>query len=63
MFVVHKKVRLSYTYASLSITSWRRMGSGGTAPRILNLGTRWRRVVSHAPVALSQGKEPPVPIG
>jgi hypothetical protein len=39
-------------------------GSGGTAPRILDLGSRWE--VSgrlHAPAALPQEKEPPVPIG
>jgi hypothetical protein len=34
-------------------------GSGGVAPRILNLGTRWRWVVSFTPRPLyTQGKSP-----
>jgi len=38
-------------------------GSGGTDPRILNVGTRWRWVVSFTlPSSLPSGKEPPVPI-
>jgi hypothetical protein len=32
--------------AYLSTNAWRRNGSGDIAPRILNLGTRWRWVVS-----------------
>jgi hypothetical protein len=39
-------------------------GSGDISPHILNLGTRWRRLVIFAPMPLSPpGKEPPVPIG
>jgi hypothetical protein len=39
-------------------------GSGGIAPRILDLGTRWRLVVSFTPLPLfAPGKEPLVPIG
>jgi len=34
-------------------------GSGSIAPRILDLGTRWRYGQIHAPVALPPGKEPP----
>jgi hypothetical protein len=37
-------------------TCWR---NGGIAPRILNLGTGWRYVVSFT----SRGNEPPVPTG
>jgi hypothetical protein len=34
-------------------------GSGGIAPRIPDLGTRWRRVVSFTPLPLySKGKSP-----
>jgi hypothetical protein len=39
-------------------------GSGGIAPRILDLGTRWRRVVSFTPLPpYLQGKSPLVSIG
>jgi hypothetical protein len=38
-------------------------GSGGIAPRILDLSTRWRCVHLHAPGALFPGKEPPAPTG
>jgi len=34
-------------------------GSGGIAPRILNLGTRWRRVVSFTPLPLYPSKKSP----
>jgi hypothetical protein len=38
-------------------------GSGGIAPRILNLGTRWRWVVSFTPKPLyPQGKRPCYPL-
>jgi len=37
--------------------------SGGIAPRILNLGTRWSWVVSFMPRPLYPGEEPSVPIG
>jgi hypothetical protein len=38
--------------------------SGGIAPRILNLGTRWRSAVSFKLWPLyPQGNSPPVPIG
>jgi hypothetical protein len=37
-------------------------GSGGIAPRILDLGTRWKWSVS-LPAALQPRKEPLVPIG
>jgi hypothetical protein len=38
-------------------------GSGGIAPRILDLGNRWRWVVSFMPRPLyPKGKSPPVPI-
>jgi len=33
-------------------------GTGGTAPRILTLGTRWRWVQLHAPIALLPGNTP-----
>jgi len=36
--------------------------SGGVTPRILNLGTRWRLVVTYAPAALPSGKEPRCPL-
>jgi hypothetical protein len=39
------------------------LGSGGIAPRILNLGAIWRCVQLHVPAALPSGKETPVPIG
>jgi len=40
---------------------WR---SGGIAPYILDLGTRWKRVVSFTPHLLHpQGKKSLVPIG
>jgi hypothetical protein len=39
-------------------------GSGGIAPRIIDLGTRWGWVVSFAPQPLyPPGKEPLVPVG
>jgi hypothetical protein len=38
-------------------------GNGGIAPRILDLGTRWRRVVSFTSRALYPREEPLVPIG
>jgi hypothetical protein len=39
------------------------LGSGGIAPRILDLGTRWRRVVSFTPQPLNhQGKSPWYPL-
>jgi hypothetical protein len=38
-------------------------GSGGMAPRILDLGTRWRWVVSFKPRTFySQGKNPRYPL-
>jgi hypothetical protein len=38
-------------------------GSGGITPRILDLGTRWRRVVSFMPLPLYlQGKSPWYPL-
>jgi hypothetical protein len=38
-------------------------GSGGIAPRILDLGTKWRWVVSFMPRPLySQGKSPRYPL-
>jgi hypothetical protein len=37
--------------------------SGGIAPRILNLGTRWRSVVSFTPLPLFPQERTPVPIG
>jgi hypothetical protein len=39
------------------------LGSGGIAPRIINLGTRWRWVVSSKPRPLyPQGKRPRYPL-
>jgi hypothetical protein len=39
------------------------LGSGGIAPRILNLGTRWRWVVGFTPRPLyPQGKSPRYPL-
>jgi hypothetical protein len=39
------------------------LGSGGIAPRILGLGTRWRRVVSYTPRSIySQGKSSWCPV-
>jgi len=35
--------------AEPSTTPWRRMGSGGIAPFFLNVGTRWKWVVSFTP--------------
>jgi hypothetical protein len=47
----------------LSTTPWRRMESGGIAPRILNLGTRWTWVASFTPRPLyTQGKSPWYPL-
>lgn len=37
------------------------MRSGGTAPRILNCGNRWRRVVRFTPWPLYELQELPVP--
>jgi len=34
--------------------------SGGTAPLILNLGTKWRWVVTYALCSLTSTWEPPV---
>jgi len=39
-------------------------GRGGIAPRIPNLDTIWRLTgVLETPVALTQEKEPPIPLG
>jgi hypothetical protein len=52
---------------SLGLTEHRAMktywGSGGTAPRILGLGTRWKWVVSFTPQPLyPEGKRPRYPL-
>jgi len=60
--LLQKKIRLSLclTKHHALKTYW---GSGGTAPRILELGIRWRCGQLHVPAALPQRKEPLVPIG
>jgi hypothetical protein len=41
---------------------WRRMGDWRCSSTILDLGTRWRWVVSFTPATLPLGKEPPYPL-
>jgi hypothetical protein len=58
---------MSLTYAISCLTKHHFMkkylGSGGVAPRILELGTRWRWVVSFTPQPLyPQGKNPWYPL-
>jgi hypothetical protein len=49
--------------AYLSTTPWRHWGSGGVPPRILDLGIRWRWVVTFTPRSLyPQGKCPRYPL-
>jgi hypothetical protein len=57
---VKGKVSLCLTKHHAMKTYW---GSGGLAPRILDLGTRWRRDVSfsHRPL-YPQGKNPLYPL-
>jgi hypothetical protein len=52
------KVKLSLCFLTEhhAMAYW---GNGGIAPRILDLGTRWRRGQLHTPVALPPRKEPP----
>jgi hypothetical protein len=46
---------------SLNMTPWRRVGEWRHSSTILDLGTRWRWVVSSKPLPFySQGKELPV---
>jgi hypothetical protein len=60
-------IRLQVTHTEILteyISPWIRMGSGGIAPRIPNLGTMRRWVVSFTyPRAIPPEKEPTVPIG
>jgi hypothetical protein len=39
-----------YVSVSSSTTPWRRIGSGGIAPRIINVDTRWRWVIGFTPL-------------
>jgi hypothetical protein len=57
---VKVKLSLSLTKHHAMKTYW---GSGGIAPFILDLGTRWRSVISFTPRPLySQGKNPLYPL-
>jgi hypothetical protein len=58
---VKEKMSLYLTKHHTMKTYW---GSGGIAQRILNVGTRWRWVVSFTPwpPLCPWGKEPPIPI-
>jgi hypothetical protein len=59
-FKVKVKLSLWLTKHHAMKAYWR---SGGIAPRILDLGTRWRRVVSFTPRPLyPQGKSPWYPL-
>jgi hypothetical protein len=50
-------------FLELSTTPWRRLGSGGVAPRTLDFGIRWRWVVSFTPRPLyRQVKSPWYPL-
>jgi hypothetical protein len=56
------KVRVKGKFVPV-LTKHHAMGSGGIAPRILNLGTRWRCVVRFMPRLLyPQGKNPWYPL-
>jgi hypothetical protein len=58
-----KKVKLSLCFFNWAPRNYGVLGSGGIAPLILDLGTRWRWVVSFTPLPLyPQGKSRRYPL-